>query len=48
MKNIRIIVQIAILILELIKKGLDETEIIINVIKKFNVTEDFVKSHLKK
>ena len=43
MKNIVIIIQIAILILDLIKEGLSEGEITAAVISKFDVSEEFVK-----
>lgn len=43
MKNIVIIIQIAILILDLIRDGLSENEIIRTVMDMFDVSEDFVK-----
>jgi|GEM_PF-6651883 len=43
MKNIVIIIQIAILILDLIRAELSESDITANVIGKFDVSEDFVK-----
>lgn len=42
MKNIVIIIQIAILILDLIRAELSESDITANVICKFDVSEDFV------
>lgn len=46
MKNIVIIIQIAILILDLIRKGLSESDITETVISKFDVSQDFVKRFL--
>ncbi|AQR98209.1 hypothetical protein [Clostridium saccharoperbutylacetonicum] len=46
MKNIVIIIQIAILILDLIREGLSEDDIKIAVISKFDVSEEFVKRFL--
>ena len=46
MKNIVIIIQIAILILELIKEELSEKDITEAVISKFDVSQDFVKRFL--
>ncbi|EHI96912.1 hypothetical protein CDLVIII_0174 [Clostridium sp. DL-VIII] len=47
MKNIVIIIQIAILILDLIKSGLSENEIIGTVMDMFEgVTEEFVRKFL--
>ena len=43
MKNIVIIIQIAILILDLIRAELSESDITENVMSKFAVSEDFVK-----
>lgn len=44
MKNIVIIIQIAILILDLIRAGLSENEIIRTVMDMFDgITEEFVK-----
>lgn len=42
MKNIANIIQIAILILDLIRAGLSESDITTNVMSKFDVSEDFV------
>ena len=47
MKSIAIIIQIAILILELINKGLDEKEIIEVVSSEFNVSNKFIKNIFK-
>lgn len=46
MKNIVTIIQIAILILELIKEGLSKGEIKVGVMNKFDVSEEFVKRFL--
>jgi len=43
MKNIVIVIQIAILILDLIRAELSESDITANVMSKFAVSEDFVK-----
>jgi len=43
MKNIVIIIQIAILILDLIRAGLSESDITSTIMGKFDVSEDFVK-----
>lgn len=44
MKNIVIVIQIAILILELIREGLSEGEIVASVMDMFEgVTEEFVR-----
>lgn len=47
MKNILIIVQIVILILELIKKGFEESEVIDIVSSEFDVSISFIKSFFK-
>lgn len=47
MNSIAIIIQIAILILELINKGLDEKEIIEVVSSEFNVSNKFIKNIFK-
>jgi hypothetical protein len=47
MKNIVVIIQIAILILDLIREGLSEGEITAAVMSKFDgVTEEFVRKFL--
>lgn len=46
MKNIVIIIQITILILELIKEGLSKGEITGAVMNKFDVSKEFVKRFL--
>ncbi|WP_252235058.1 hypothetical protein [Clostridium sp. ZS1] len=43
MKNILVIVQIVILILDLIKKGLEENEVISMVANEFDVSEEVIK-----
>lgn len=43
MNNVVIIIQIAILILDLIRAGLSESDITANVMGKFDVSEAFVK-----
>lgn len=47
MKNIVIVIQIAILILELINKGLEENEIIGIVSSEYDVSNNFIKNLLK-
>lgn len=46
MKNIVIIIQIAILILDLIREELSEGDITMAVMSKFDVSEEFVKRFL--
>lgn len=43
MKNILVIVQIVILILDLIKKGLEENDAISMAANQFDVSEEFIK-----
>lgn len=47
MKNIVIIIQIAILILDLINKGLKENEIIGTVSSEYDVSNNFIKNLFK-
>lgn len=47
MKNILIIVQIVMLILELIKKGLEENDVIDIVSSEYDVDISFIKSFFK-
>lgn len=47
MKNILIIVEIVLLILELIKKGLEEDEVIDIVSSEYDVSSSFIKSFFK-
>lgn len=47
MKNIAILLQIMMLILELIKKGLDENEVIDIVASEFKVSSNFVRNIFK-
>ena len=47
MKNILIIVEIVMLILELIKKGLEESDIIDIVSSEYDVSSSFIKSFFK-
>ncbi|WP_456010683.1 hypothetical protein [Clostridium butyricum] len=46
MKNIVIIIEIVILILDLIKEGLSEGDITTTIMSKFDVSEEFVKRFL--
>lgn len=46
MKNIVIIIEIIILILDLIKDGLSEGDITTAIMSKFDVSEGFVKKFL--
>jgi hypothetical protein len=46
MKNIVIIIEIVILILDLIKDGLSESDITTVIMNKFDVSEEFVKRFL--
>lgn len=47
MKSILIIMQIVMLILELIKKGLEESEIIDIVSSEYDISSSFIKSFFK-
>ncbi|HBZ6636979.1 hypothetical protein NE172_06935 [Clostridium botulinum] len=47
MKNILIIVQIVMLILELIKRGLEESEVIDILSSEYDVDISFIKSFFK-
>ncbi|NMF07321.1 MULTISPECIES: hypothetical protein [Clostridium] len=46
MKNVVIIIEIVILILDLIKDGLSEGDITTAIMSKFNVSEEFVKKFM--
>ena len=47
MKSVLIIMQIVMLILELIKKGLEESEIIDIVSSEYDISSSFIKSFFK-
>ena len=47
MENILIIMKIVMLILELIRKGLEESEIIDIVLSEYDVSSSFIKSFFK-
>ncbi|MDU1006318.1 MAG: hypothetical protein E7A63_14795 [Clostridium butyricum] len=47
MKSVLIIMQIVMLILQLIKKGLEESEIIDIVSSEYDISSSFIKSFFK-